>query len=253
MTTTKQSTSSIEIAGTKFYPVTCQKWKVMDSWSGPEDGGYSFHVTPENCTQFISEYWSYMPDRSHVPETYHCSDGNPFTCKVDEEMYKLLTESKNGLMVYGTFFSRKDIFIACPGIYELGCSTAFEIAKPIEGYEKTAKEHKRFGSLVMRVRDKVIKNSKDGSEEGMITEFLDDSRAVVSFLSGNKPRYEVMSLHALVVPAAEERAEKLDLREKLLKTFERRDAKKEIKKILDKATSRGALSEKETQKVLKQL
>lgn len=80
--------------------VLCQKWEESERGWGTRPDGYSLHLSEASRKQFISEYWSSMPDA--VPDEYSRPDGTPYRCEVDTAVYKAVKKSKNGCRYYGT-------------------------------------------------------------------------------------------------------------------------------------------------------
>lgn len=77
------------------YIVIRQDWLESERGWGVESDGYSLHLTLADLEQFIDEYWVGMP--REVPEIYSRPCGEPYKSKVDEETYKKVKESKNGI------------------------------------------------------------------------------------------------------------------------------------------------------------
>ena len=81
--------------------VVCQKWSVYDTFlpSGSEPCGFSLHISENDLKEFVSEYWSLMPDR--VPEEYKAPTGKKFLCEVGARTLNAIQKSKNGIFGFG--------------------------------------------------------------------------------------------------------------------------------------------------------
>jgi len=77
------------------HEVICQKWEESERGWGTRPDGYSLHLTDEDRQAYIKGYWAGMPEE--VPDEYSRPDGTPYHCRVDEETFKEVEASKNGI------------------------------------------------------------------------------------------------------------------------------------------------------------
>lgn len=81
--------------------VVCQKWEESERGWGTRPYGYSLHLTEEDRVAFCKKYWAKMP-KDHIPDDYSREDGTPYSCKVNEEVFKEVNASRNGIWCLGT-------------------------------------------------------------------------------------------------------------------------------------------------------
>lgn len=80
--------------------VMIQLWQQKSRGSPETESGCSLHLTLQDCTQYINEYWDEMPkvsDQAKVPNKYEAPCGNPFKIEVHERTYEKIRASKNGI------------------------------------------------------------------------------------------------------------------------------------------------------------
>jgi hypothetical protein len=77
-----------------------QKWEESERGWGTRPDGYSLHCSLSDRATFIRKYWDGMPDE--VPDEYSRPCGAPYAWNADEETYKKVQESTNGIWCRGT-------------------------------------------------------------------------------------------------------------------------------------------------------
>ena len=80
--------------------IIIQLWQRKSRGSPETEAGCSLHLTSQDCTQYISEYWDEMPtadDQARIPDKYEAPCGRPFTIQVHEGTYEKIQKSKNGI------------------------------------------------------------------------------------------------------------------------------------------------------------
>ncbi len=80
------------------YTVFRQNWLESERGWGIRPDGYSLHLSKLDRDAYVREYWNRMPDE--VPDEYSRPDGELSTIKVDEETYRQLAQSRNGIRRY---------------------------------------------------------------------------------------------------------------------------------------------------------
>ena len=82
---------------TKVKPksVIKQKWEETEKGWGVRPDGYSLHLNKEDRDQYIKDYWEPMPEST--PDEYSRPSGDGTIVDIDEDQYKELLTSKNGI------------------------------------------------------------------------------------------------------------------------------------------------------------
>lgn len=80
------------------YAVIRQDWDESERGWGVRPDGYSLHLTEAHRKEFVREYWDRMPDE--VPDEYSCPSGPPSLVNVDDDIYRLVQATKNGIHRY---------------------------------------------------------------------------------------------------------------------------------------------------------
>lgn len=81
-----------------MFTVLRQNWLESERGWGIRPDGYSIHLTQEDCTKFIKDYWERMPDQ--VPDEYSRPDGEPSLTQVDASTYEAVKASPHGIRRY---------------------------------------------------------------------------------------------------------------------------------------------------------
>ena len=75
------------------YRVLIQEWVVRDSWSGPEEGGYSMHLSEQDRVAFINKVCAWRTGLA--PETYDSPEGRTFWAWMNAKTYRRLLSAAN--------------------------------------------------------------------------------------------------------------------------------------------------------------
>lgn len=80
--------------------IICQNWSEYERGWGSRPDGLSLHKSEKDRVIYCKEYWSRQP--TTVPNEYSKEDGSPYLMDVneDDEIYKELMNSKNGIHVF---------------------------------------------------------------------------------------------------------------------------------------------------------
>lgn len=73
----------------------CQQWEESERGWGTRPDGHSLHKSEADRRQYIEDYWSSMPDEA--PDEYSRPCGEPYWRDVDDETFKKVMESTNGV------------------------------------------------------------------------------------------------------------------------------------------------------------
>ena len=91
----REKASELEEAINRQYNVVCQEWLESERGWGIRPDGISLHLTMDDCTQYIKDYWEEMP--GFVPDEYSRPFGEPYMKKVSAEDYRQIKVSENGI------------------------------------------------------------------------------------------------------------------------------------------------------------
>lgn len=74
-------------------------WEESERGWGVRPDGYSFHRSVENAEAYVKEYVEALP--TAIPDEYErLATPVIYTYEVDDEIYKSVAESKNGIRLY---------------------------------------------------------------------------------------------------------------------------------------------------------
>lgn len=73
------------------------QWEERDSWSGPGDSWYTFHLTEEDGKKAIEKHWAKEKKNNpsgKTPDYYIRNDGNPKKHAVSDRIFKLIEDKQ---------------------------------------------------------------------------------------------------------------------------------------------------------------
>ncbi len=91
------------------HPVVVQEWKEHERGWGVRPDGASLHRTEGDRKEYLKRFWETEKKRNpsgRTPEEYSCESGSPFVMDVDEETYRKVCESENGIMMWQSDYSK---------------------------------------------------------------------------------------------------------------------------------------------------
>ena len=77
-----------------------QEWLESERGWGQRPDGCSLHLSMQDCTQYIKDYWERMPD--DPPDEYSKPSGHPILVEVSESVYKEVhaAQKQHGLRIW---------------------------------------------------------------------------------------------------------------------------------------------------------
>jgi len=82
----------------KKHTVICKPW-VHSSSTGPEESGYSLHLTIDDMRKFCKEHLNSLPEKT--PNSYDQPYGKEFPVIVTDELMKEIKASEHGIRHHG--------------------------------------------------------------------------------------------------------------------------------------------------------
>ena len=94
MTTDQHQKASLENI------VIVQEWEESERGWGTRPDGATLHLTDSDRKLYIENYWKQMPKQ--VPDEYSrpCLFAEPYRAIIDNDLYKEIKTSKNGILLY---------------------------------------------------------------------------------------------------------------------------------------------------------
>jgi hypothetical protein len=99
----KKKTKKLALKATKKHPVVAQQWEESERGWGVRPDGASLHLTEEDRISYCKDHWNRekkLNSSGIVPDEYSRERGQPLVIDVDAKIYKLIKESKYGIMLW---------------------------------------------------------------------------------------------------------------------------------------------------------
>ena len=77
------------------YVVFAETWTESEAGWGQRPDGYIYHISKDHRDRYVRAYWDRMPKA--LPQEYSRPDENLFPTLVDEETFKKIEASKDGM------------------------------------------------------------------------------------------------------------------------------------------------------------
>lgn len=81
----------------KKFTVVVQKWEESERGWGTRPDGWTMHLSEEDRAAFVKAYYAKYNPPGPAPDCYTRVDGDPYLMDVNEETYKKVEASENGI------------------------------------------------------------------------------------------------------------------------------------------------------------
>lgn len=95
---TRKVVGSNPTGGATMHTVVVQEWDESERGWGTRPDGASLHLTQEDASTYVKDYWATMPDM--VPDEYERPSGSTRLIDVNAEVYERVKKTKNGLRIW---------------------------------------------------------------------------------------------------------------------------------------------------------